>query len=75
MYASTMKRFQILLDEDLDHALEQEARRRRTSKAELLRRLAREALRPMPPLASDPIARMAGRDDFPPGDVDEVVYG
>lgn len=75
MYAAPVKRFQILLDDDLDHALEREARRRHISKAELLRRLARDALRPLPPLTSDPIARMAGRDDFPTGDIDEVVYG
>jgi hypothetical protein len=75
MYAHSMKRLQILIEEDLDEALEHEAKRRSTSKGALLRRYAREALRPLPPLSADPIGRMAGADNFEPAPIDEVVYG
>lgn len=74
MYAWRMKRFQMLLDDDLDDALRREARRRRTSKADLLRRYAREALRALPPLTADPIGAMVGSDDFEPADIDGTVY-
>ena len=70
-----MKRFQILLDDELDEALQREARRRGTSKAEVLRVLARDSLVPLAPLSADPIARMSGRDEYEPSDIDEVVYG
>ena len=69
-----MRRFQILLDDALDVALEREARRRGTSKAEILRQAAREYLRPLPPLSADPLFQMAGQDDHAPSDIDEVVY-
>lgn len=69
-----MKRFQILMDEDLDAALERQARAEGRSKAALIREYVRERLRPLPPLASDPLTRMAGADDFDPLPVDEVVY-
>lgn len=75
LYAADVKRFQILLDDELDEALEIEARRRGTSKAAILRELARRSLVALPPLASDPIARMSGRDSFDQADIDEVVYG
>ncbi|MFV2062703.1 MAG: CopG family transcriptional regulator [Chloroflexota bacterium] len=70
-----MKRFQILLEDELDEAIQREAHRRGTSKADVLRSLARDALVPLPPLSSDPIYRMAGRDHYEPVDIDEVVYG
>lgn len=75
-----MRRFQILLDEELDDALGQQAARESVSKAELLRRYARERLRPLPPLEEDPLWEMVGIDDDPeddgaPVDIDDVVYG
>jgi Ribbon-helix-helix protein, copG family len=72
---SAVKRLQILIEADLDEALANEARRLKTSKGALLRRYAREALRPLPPLAEDPIWQLAGTLDFEPADVDETVYG
>ena len=74
VYATGMKRFQMLLDDHLDDALRREARRRRTSRAELLRRYARDALRALPPLTADPIGAMVGSDDFDPADIEETVY-
>lgn len=69
-----MKRLQIMIDEDLDSELARRASASGTSKAALIRSLVREQLRPLPPLASDPLGRMAGGDDFEPAPVDDVVY-
>jgi hypothetical protein len=70
-----MRRFQMMLDDELDDALERRATEERTSKAELLRRYARDAIRPLPPRRADPLFRMVGVDSFEPVEVDEVVYG
>ena len=69
-----MKRLQIMIDEDLDDALEREALREKTSKAALIREYVRERLHTLPPLDSDPLWRMAGSDDFEQESVDDVVY-
>ncbi len=74
MYTVLMKRLQILIDEELDAALERMARKERSSKAALIRRYVGERLRPLGPLDRDPLARMAGADDFDPAPVDEAVY-
>jgi hypothetical protein len=63
-----------MIEEDLDAALEREARSEGTSKAALIRRFVREHLRPLPPLEADPIWHMAGVDEFEPEPVDDVVY-
>jgi hypothetical protein len=70
-----MKRLQIMIDEDLDDALERLALERRTSKAALIREFVRERVRPLPPLTADPLFRMAGDDDYDPESIDAVVYG
>ena len=74
-----MRRFQILLDDELDEALERQAAQESVSKAELLRRYARERLAPLPPIQEDPLWEMVGIDDDPeddgePVDVDDIVY-
>jgi len=69
-----MKRMQLLIEEDLDEALERQARAERTSKADLIRRFVRLHVETLPPLEVDPLSRMAGADDFAPAPVDEVVY-
>lgn len=74
MYHHTMKRLQIMIDEDLDEALEREAVRAKTSKAALIREYARERLHALPPLDSDPLWRMVGSDNFEPEPIDDVVY-
>jgi Ribbon-helix-helix protein, copG family len=72
-----MRRLQIMIDEDLDHALEVRARREGTSKAALLRAAARDRYLPTEP-ADDPLAGMVGVDDsgpLAPGEsIDDVVY-
>lgn len=75
-----MRRFQIMLDEELDDALERQAAVESVSKAELLRRYARDRLPPLPPVHDDPLWALVGVDDAvdDPGgavDVDDVVYG
>lgn len=74
MYAQYVKRLQILIDEDLDAALERMAREEKTSKAALIRKFVRDRIRPLPPLSADPISRMSGVDSFDPEPVDEIVY-
>lgn len=75
-----MRRFQMMIDDDLDAALEREAWRRRTSKAEVARRLLRQGMAPLPPLERDPLWSLVGVDDDPsdggePVSIDETVYG
>jgi hypothetical protein len=70
-----MKRLQIMIDEDLDAALERRAMEERTSKAALIRRFVRERLEGPAPVRPDPVLAMIGVDDFEPADIDEVVYG
>lgn len=74
MYAQRVKRLQIMIEEDLDAALERRALEERTSKAALIRRYVRDSLQPAP-VEGDPLLDMIGADDFEPADVDEVVYG
>ena len=69
-----MKRLQIMMDEDLDLALEQLAGQSGKSKAALIREFVRERLQPLPPLTADPLWTMVGVDDFAPSPVDDVVY-
>jgi metal-responsive CopG/Arc/MetJ family transcriptional regulator len=70
-----MKRLQIMIDEDLDAALERRAMEEGTSKAALIRRFVRERLEGPAPERRDSILAMIGVDDFEPADVDQVVYG
>ncbi len=75
MYAHRMKRLQIMIDEDLDAALDRMALEEGTSKAAIIRRFVRERVKPPAPLEDDPIFQMIGADDYDPADIDEVVYG
>lgn len=69
-----MKRLQIMIDEDLDDALERLALKERTSKAALIRKFVRERIEPLPPIEEDPLFKMIGVDDVEPADHDDVVY-
>jgi hypothetical protein len=75
MYTHSMKRLQIMIDEDLDLELERLARESGQSKAALIRQFVRERVHPLPPLSADPLGQMIGADDFEPAPVDDVVYG
>ena len=73
-----MKRLQIMIEEDLDEALSRQAAKEKVSKAALLRRYARERLKPLPPLEEDPIFGLFGMVEGGPNDsqlVDDIVYG
>lgn len=72
---AAVKRLQIMIEEDLDEALEAQALREGTSKAAIIRRQMRHALRPLAHLEDDPLWKMAGADSFEPADIVEVVYG
>jgi hypothetical protein len=68
-----MKRLQIMIEDELDDALGRLAVAAGMSKAALAARFIAERIRPVPPLESDPLMRLAGSADVEPGDVDEVV--
>jgi hypothetical protein len=71
-----VKRLQIMIDEDLDAALDRLALREGTSKAALIRRFVRQNVKPLPPLEEDPLWLMVGADSYAePADIDDVVYG
>jgi hypothetical protein len=73
-----VKRLQIMIDEDVDAALARQASEEGVSKAALIRRYVGERLRPLPPLADDPLWGLVGLVKGRPDDsvsVDEVVYG
>jgi Ribbon-helix-helix protein, copG family len=73
-----VKRLQIMIDEDVDAALARQASEEGVSKAALIRRYVGERLRPLPPLADDPLWGLVGLVKGSPDDsvsVDEVVYG
>lgn len=69
-----MKRLQIMIEEDLDAALERQAASEGVSKAAIIRRIVRAELPTTVPLAADPLSRMVGADSFEPDDIDDVVY-
>ena len=69
-----MRRINIYIDEDLDDRAEQEARRRRTSKAALIRASLRAELGPR--ATRDPLDELVGASDAEPvGTIDSVIYG
>lgn len=72
----SVKRLQIMIDEDLDQILERMALQERTSKAALIRRFVRERVDPLPAIEEDPLWEMVGADDYDPGteSIDDVVY-
>ena len=74
----SVKRLQIMIEEDLDAALELQAREERTSKAALIRRYVRERLwsKSLPPLHEDPLWKFVGSSDAEPvDDIDDFLYG
>ena len=70
-----MKWLQIMIEEDLDAALQRQAAAESVSKAAIIRRIVRAELPTTVPLDADPLSGMVGADDFEPVDIDGVVYG
>ena len=74
----SVKRLQIMIEEELDAALARQAADEGVSKAALIRRYVGERLRPLPPLERDPLWEIVGMDKGSPDDsmsVNDVVYG
>src|SRR6266540_6111927 len=74
----SVKRLQIMIEEELDAALARQAAEEGVSKAALIRRYVGERLRPLPPLEEDPLWEIVGMVKGRPDDsasVDDVVYG
>jgi hypothetical protein len=69
-----VKRFQFLINNELDQALERLAAERRKSKAALIRQFLRERLYPQSSLSADPLVHIVGVDGFEPSVIDPVVY-
>lgn len=67
----------MMIDEELDAALDREAAAEGVSKAELIRRYVRERVNPLPPLHEDPLWELVGMagDVEPVEDIDEFLYG
>lgn len=73
-----MKRLQIMIEPELDDALERQAAQEGVSKAALIRRYVRGQLKPLPPIEEDPIWDLVGMVKGSPDDalsIDDVVYG
>ena len=68
----------MMIDEELDAALDREAAAEGVSKAELIRRYVRERVKPLPPLHEDPLWEFVGMAEGTPDDsrsVDDILYG
>jgi hypothetical protein len=66
-----------MIEEELDEALERQARKEKTSKAALIRRYVGQNLKPLPPIEEDPLWEVVGMDEGQADDsvsVDDVVY-
>lgn len=73
-----MKRLQIMIEQELDDALQVQAIRERTSKAALIRRYVRERIEPLPPIEEDPLWDLVGMAEGGPdwsASIDEELYG
>ena len=73
MYTHIVRRINIYMDEDLDERAQREARRRRTSKAALIRQSLLTELGSRTP--RDPLDQLVGASDAEPADsIDSVIY-
>ncbi len=73
-----MKRLQIMIEEEVDAALERKAMAEGTSKAALIRRYVGQHMEPQAPLQDDALWRVVGVAEGERRDsttIDEVVYG
>ena len=73
---TSVKRLQIMIEEELDAELGRQAAVEGVSKAALIRRYVGERLRPLAPLEQDPLWEFVGMSDAEPvDDIDEFLYG
>jgi hypothetical protein len=74
----SVKRLQIMIEEELDAALARQAAEEGVSKAALIRRYVGERLQLLPSPEQDSLWKLVGMDEGQTDDsasVDEVVYG
>ena len=73
----SVKRLQIMIEDQLDAALARQAAEEGVSKAALIRRYVGERLRPLPPPEEDPLRQLVGiaGASEPIDDIDEFLYG
>lgn len=72
-----MKRLQIMIEQDLDAAVQRKAEEEGISKAAVIRRCVREGLLPVPPLQDDSLWKLMTIDDGgwdPDEHIDDVIY-
>ena len=70
-----MKRLQIMIEQDLDDAVQRKADEEGVSKAAVIRRCVREGLLPPPPIEDDPLWSFIGSASYDTDEsVDDVVY-
>ena len=77
MYAHAVKRLQILIDADLDAALERVSRRTGRSKGALVREAVRGHIKARPAPERDALWEMVGKDSFEPvspKEIDDIVW-
>jgi len=75
VYSSLMRRIQLYMDEDLDHALTAEAARTGRTRSELVRAAVRRSLDRALSKYPDPVDDLIGSVDIDPiDDIDAVVY-
>lgn len=77
VYAHAVKRLQILIDEDLDAALDRVSRQTGRSKGALVREAVRGHIKARSAPERDALLEMVGKDSFEPAspkEIDDVVY-
>lgn len=77
VYAYAVKRLQILIDEDLDAALNRVSRRTGRPKGALVREAVRAHIKARSAPERDALLEMVGKDSFDPAspkEIDDVVY-
>lgn len=75
MYIHLMRRIQLYMDDDLDHALTAEAARSGRSRSEVVRMAVRQSLEHALTDSADPVDALIGSVDIDPiDDIDAAIY-
>ncbi|WP_419845135.1 CopG family transcriptional regulator [Candidatus Poriferisocius sp.] len=75
VYIHIVRRIQLYMDDDLDHALTAEAARSGRSRSELVRMAVRQSLEHKLTVDPDPIDALIGSVDIDPiDDIDAAIY-
>ena len=75
VYIHLMRRIQLYMDDDLDHALTSEAARSGRTRSELVRIAVRQSLEHALTESADPVDALIGSVDIDPiDDIDAAIY-